>query len=82
MDPMIHRELHRDKDLWQGVPILGRSAMSLVRDAYEPQSSHLASVDKLLSAMNRTKDPKRELAMHVIESQLPYLVDGQWLLDR
>ena len=81
MDISIHRELHRDKDLWQGVPILGRSAMRMVRDVYEPQSDHLRSVERLLSAINRTSDPSKELALHAIEAQIPYLVNGQWLLE-
>lgn len=81
MDISIHRELHRDKELWQGVPILGRSAMRMVRDIYEPQSDHIRSVEKLLSAINRTSDPSKELALHAIEAEIPYLVDGQWLLE-
>lgn len=80
MDIGIHRELHRDKDLWQGVPILGRSAMRMVRDVYEPQSDHLRSIDKLLGAINRTSDPKRDVAAFAIETQLPYIVDGLWLM--
>ena len=81
MDISTHNELHRDKDLWQGVPILGRSAMRMVRDIYEPQSDHIRSVERLLSAINRTSDPSKELALHAIEAQIPYLVDGQWLLE-
>ena len=76
MDISIHSELHRDKDLWQGVPILGRSAMRMVRDVYEPQSDHIRSVERLLSAINRTSDPSKELALHAIESQIPYLLFG------
>ena len=81
MDIGIHQELHRDKDLWQGVPLLGTSALRMVRDIYEPQSDHIRSVERLLSAINRTSDPSKELALHAIEAQIPYLVDGQWLLE-
>lgn len=81
MEKMIHRELHKDRELWDGVPILGRSAMRLVKDVYEPQSNHLRSIERLLVALNKTDDPAKELAIHAIETQLPYIEDGQWLLD-
>lgn len=84
MDTTVHRELHRDKDLWQGVPIMGHSALGMIRSIYGEgytRSKPLENVDKLLNAISKVKDPKAELAAHAIELQLPYLIDGQWSVD-
>lgn len=82
MDKMIHRELHRDRTLWDGVPLLGHSALAQVRNIYEPQqsSNYTRNIERLLSAINKSNDPAKDLAINAIEMQLPYIEDGQWLL--
>ncbi len=80
IDREVHTELHRDPELQNGVPLLGRSAMQLVRSAYRRQPSYTQSIDRLLVLINRTQDPARELVTHLIDaSWIIYVKVSGWL---
>lgn len=48
----------------------------MVGAAYEGKSTYLASIDYLLTLINKVKDPNKEQLQHHVEQQLPYIKEG------
>lgn len=74
MDIQIHQELHNE--LWEGVPLLGSTAIRQVMTEMNHSTKYLDVIDNVMCLIDKSRDPLTDLALCAIENQLPFIKEG------
>jgi hypothetical protein len=78
----VHNEMHKDENLWGGVPLLGKTALEYIFNNYTQTDKVLGNIAALMTLVKQTDDPDKEKFLEHVNHQLSYIRQGIVEIDK